>query len=107
MQILFYFCLSLFVTSIVSNETNYIGLVENALKYRRHHTPHFQITSLFYNEFLFPSPMLAPCMICPMHCQHINSTVYVIPAQLLVDLIGYIQRSGQLNPHFRHSTVLC
>ena len=50
--------------------------------------------------------MLAPCMICTMYYQHINSTVYVIPPQLLVDLIGYVLE-GLDNLHFRQSTVLC
>ena len=85
MQILFYCCLSLFVTSIVDNETNYI-------RHLGHITPSFSDKITFWNEFLNASSIVAPWMICAMYCQHINSTVYIIPAQILVDLIGYFQK---------------
>ena len=36
--------------------------------------------------------MLAPWIICVMYYQHINSSVYVMPAQLLVNLICRFQK---------------
>ena len=92
-----------FFTSIVGDGNNYISLVENAL-----YTSDIIPPITYWNELLITSFMLAPYMISAIYYQHVNSTVYIIPAQLLVD---YCLLSEDLdNPHFGYSCeihILC